>query len=405
VIGMKNMPEHIVTNKDPLIEYLYDYAGGNPDDLEAKKPGFLKKALSTLAVLGMLYGCPPKPEPPKPPQTEVKIEHILNTKDAFSGSVVTGKNQYIGNGKDVQVNTCEKAELGTAPEGEKRNFMIYVRGNGALERRFNVSLSGSSIYETDLFNLSGFDISAYIDEFLMGNKNNRWDMPNVKVSFNPDNWEYGGQKGTGKRLPPEYINVVKNEITEVLLNNGSGFIKSLTFDENGDKIGGAANVPPDGEVWVFYYTFDNSVGNFNYPIGGSLIKSAKLVINPERVPTIGVPVEVRNMFVGNDQPGSVWLKDWKGFYRRSFKRPAGDAYNYRIFTDHEEQNGFDGTVTPLASTYVLVESYNEDRRSLLQPPTFFGEPGEQRYKRIVGFISPDKIKQKDAREDSKKIRN
>jgi len=290
----------------------------------------------------------------------------------LANKAANGYVEYAGNGKAVRAALGEQADLGTTLEGSSALVTVAIYADSALKRIFNnVSMYGTQEFRTDVLNLDGFDINGYVNDFLVAdynkNKNNRWDVPNVKVSFNPDYWKIGNQiYGTGKRLPQEYITTIENEIRDLLLNNTSGFIKNLAFDYNGDKIADPT-VPPDGEVWVFSYIKpDQSVGNFNYPIGGSSIKSAVFVINPERIPPIGAVPEVRNMFIGGDQDSDVWLQDYKKYYRFSFRRPAGGSY--RVYTDREEQEGFsnltDGEIRNIVAQ--PLRDYSNDS-SLLNP--------------------------------------
>ena len=283
----------------------------------------------------------------------------------LANKAANGYVEYAGNGKAVRAALGEQADLGTTLEGSSALVNVAIYADSALKRIFNnVSMYGTQEFRTDVLNLSGFDINGYVNDFLVAdynkNKNNRWDIPDVKVSFNPDNWEYNGQRGTGKRLPQEYITAVKNEIIDILLNNSSGFVKSLAFDENGNNISG--DTPSDGEIWVCYYTFNNhKIGNLPYPINGDSVKSAKLLINPENAVSYEVARdEARNMPVRGDQLSRVWLNDYRKFYRLSFERPAGGSY--RVYTDREEQDGFsnlaDGEIRNIAAQPVTDYSYN-----------------------------------------------
>jgi hypothetical protein len=251
---------------------------------------------------------------------------------------------------DVEVPFGEQAYLGMMPVGGAAPFEMTFMGNDALKSVFKqVLMQGTNEYLTDVLKLTGFDINAYINEFLCGNKNNRWDEHNIKVYFNPDNCS----GGTGKRLSLDYINAVKDETIE-RQKYSEGFISPLTdsdFIENGNKPSGQR--PPDGEIWVFYASDIQSVGNIAYPGGGNAVKSGILLINPVNASIPNMLNELRNLFIDLDQPSWAWTRNFNKFYRASFRRPAGNNYNYRVYTDHEEQEDFSGTTIP--SGYELVQ--------------------------------------------------
>ncbi|MEM7819914.1 MAG: hypothetical protein QXD48_03740, partial [Candidatus Aenigmatarchaeota archaeon] len=82
---------------------------------------------SALLALNF-YSCAEKPAPQP---VQVKILTTFNATYTLEGNQATGRVRYVGNGKDVTVKLGEQADLGTAPEGESRNFDVYVLGEHA----------------------------------------------------------------------------------------------------------------------------------------------------------------------------------------------------------------------------------------------------------------------------------
>lgn len=187
-----------------------------------------------------------------------------------------------------------------------------------------------------MLKLTGFDLNRFIYEWLNPvwdprDRNDRWTQRKITVYFNPD------RHGTGKRLPQDYIDETKRTMNKLKDNSGD-FIQSITFHEDGNKTRGP---PPDGEIWVFYDSKIDGVGNITYPDFDGYVNAAFLLFNPADSSVLQIEQETLDAFFGDDQdimPDYKWLTF-------SFKRPASnEQYNYRIYSDREEQEGFSGSI-------------------------------------------------------------
>lgn len=301
--------------------------------------------LATVVSLFLLQlGCGSSPTVPGVENETVtaKVQADYTIIAGVGGSPVTnGKVTFEGNGLVKQVNLGELAELGQIMNGQSANFKITITGDNALTAIFNdVALQGMTILKTDVLSTTSFDVFIFRSSFLLGNVNQRWDYKGVyQLSFNPD------FRGTGARLPIDYITAVEDTVNQVaLLSNGR--ITAVTSDRNGDY---TALQGGDGECRVFYESVPVfGIMNFAYLQGDTrAVISSALICNPANAEPAQVPDEVIDSFWFGDQSPLPRGPDdmvWK-FIEFSFKRPAGEDQNYRIYADHEERTGWPTTTT------------------------------------------------------------
>lgn len=294
----------------------------------------------------------------------VKILATTNAADVLNGSQASGHAEYFGNGISNSKPFGVQADLGSTPKGTTKSFDVKLYGDGALPRYFNsVDLGGTVTIDTNVLkDPNSFMLNEFLNYFrFCNNVNQRWNVRNIKVSFNPN-------RTTGERLPQAYIDGVKSSVLE-MKDDSNGFIQTVDFDENGNYPDDAS-VPADGEIRVYHVTDGPSVSNITYPSGGDQVKSGKLLFNP-RAPPEATWHETKDVFfLGEQNLDAPATRDQaRIWYRFTFKHMAGGSY--RIYIDHEEQTGLDDFVTVTnGPSYVFT---NMSNNGLLGNP--FG-PGE-----------------------------
>lgn len=147
----------------------------------------------------------------------------------------------------------------------------------------------------------------------------------LSVYFNAD------YEGTGKRLSPDWIKEIKRVWNLIKINS------------NGE-------IPEEGEVYVFNDTDNTGVSNITKKNSDGSVYEIILFFNSEFANKGQIEGEsIDSLFNGEQNMGGKRF-DWVKY---CFSRPAGDNYGYRIYEDHEEENGFtegiSGTINRSAS--------------------------------------------------------
>jgi len=297
----------------------------------------------------------------------VKIIASGRATETLSGSPLSGIVRFIGpayeldtNNKpysknfDVTVPFGTQASLGMMPEGQSASYEMDFTANDALKRIFKaVAMQGTNDFQTDLLNLNGFNYPG-MRQYMTGYgtvpeyvTNKRWNVDKVDVTFNPDHL-------TGEKLPKDFIDPVKAVVLKMVSNSG-GFIKSYSFND-ANKL--RTEDPPDTEIRVFYASDIQGMATGEYPRNGDQIKSAKILINPEKTTPETLYWDVYNLFLQgvNDivvTPNATNNVDT--WYKFLFKRPI----DVKFYNDREELNGFSGTANYLGKTRVtLTEDFS-----------------------------------------------
>jgi len=337
------------------------------------------KAVGTAALLASLFfntGC--NPEPPEPPQpTYVKIISLGDAVETLSNSPMTGNVRFIGSAYDLGVNNKpysknfdvempfgEQAYLGMMPEGQSAYYEMDFMANDALKRIFKqVAMKGTNAYQTDVLKLSGFDWyhfwhpwDGWSAPIPQGNIFKRLNEPSLTISFNPD------RQGTGRRLPQAWIDECVR-VWNKIRDNSNGVIQNITYVFDGNKT--ALDRTSKGDVYIFYDSQNSGVSNFNETNIDGSVSSIYLYFNSDRAPPAAAESEILDsLYVGEQGP----VTDEIGYkqVRFTFKRPAGDKHGYRIYEDHEEQNGFTGSTNYLGQTRVTL---TQDVNNILPDPT------------------------------------
>jgi len=343
----------------------------------------LKRALSTAGAL-ILTAClavcvliglsckktPTTPEPPPPPVVKEKILTTVNADYVFGGQPVSGSVEYKaleapGGASNGRIG--EQVSLGEIPAGTTKSFDITITPdnlNQGLKRIYKeVALSGTQTINSKLLDLEGFNHSGYLKYFLMDSTNRVWNQESITVIFSPN-------PITGVKLPKDYISETKKAIEEIK-DYSKGFIKSISYDENGNKPFDAT-IPPDGEIWLYCYDRSVPVGNVSYGEEDNVVKSAKIWYDLSGSSDTQVKNETQDAFIHGNQNEfpEEYLPLWFEFSLRH--RPKGEENNYRIYLDREEQKGLD-IETKLAQG---MSVYNNQEEALpLQNPGWYDLPG------------------------------
>jgi hypothetical protein len=317
---------------------------------------------------------PTTPDPPPPP-TMVSIKATVNADYTVIGGVggtpvTNGKVRYEGNGLDKTVNLGELVDLGQAEQGKTKNFKITITGDNVLTAVFNnVPLQGTSTLNTDVLNTTTFDLYTWHHWLLLDQSINwRWDAKGVvQLSFNPDTEVPGA---TGPRLQEADIIQTEDTINSIA-SRSNGIMTGVNSNRNGSYLPGAT--PSDGECRTFYCSQSNiGVANATLPIGGDRVLACFILINPDHSGPEEVPGEVLDAFwQGNQNYSPPDDTMWKSV-EVSFKRPAGNDQNYRIYSDHEERTGWpnNGTsnITQLAGDFISISQQGKLTDSYPRPP-------------------------------------
>lgn len=372
---------------------------------QKRKFSFFRINAFLLVLLGCLFffltNCKKPTTEPEEEMEEIKEEiKMLTTFNAtytLEGTEATGTVRYVGNDKDVTVNIGEQADLGTTPEGTTRYITVYVNGDSALQRIFkNVPMPGTTTYTTDVLNLSGFNF----DDFIGKNDPTRR-IPagdgviqrlkppqdgKLSVYFNPD------YSGTGKRLPLFWIEETER-IWNQIKENSNGEIVEINFIRNGEKDNN--DTVGQGEIFVFEDTKSLGVSAATWQNNDRSVYGIKLFFN-STVPVIMAEYEIIDSLFQSEQNGLAGRWNWVKFV---FKRPAGNNYGYRIYEDHEEEEGFtegvSGSIEEGALVKVLVKY--EEIPDPTAPFRFFRNMEDNfiTIKRIIREIPNKNIRKKD----------
>ena len=391
----------------PFIKFLENYG---KNEKRAGKTLMKKFAPAMLALYLAIAGPACNPEPPEPPQpTYVKIISLGDAVETLSNSPMTGNVRFIGSAYDLGVNNKpysknfdvempfgEQAYLGMMPEGQSAYYEMDFMANDALKRIFKqVAMKGTNAYQTDVLKLSGFDWyhfwhpwDGWSAPIPQGNIFKRLNEPSLTISFNPD------RQGTGRRLPQAWIDECVR-VWNKIRDNSNGVIQNITYVFDGNKT--ALDRTSKGDVYIFYDSQNSGVSNFNETNIDGSVSSIYLYFNSDRAPPAAAESEILDsLYVGEQGP----VTDEIGYkqVRFTFKRPAGDKHGYRIYEDHEEQNGFTGSTNYLGQTRVTL---TQDINNILPDPTnIFGRRETGYEKREITERAQEKI---NSREKEKRL--
>lgn len=311
-----------------------------------------------------VLGCAP-PEDPEPPDTFVTVRARVDADytviNGMGGTpVLGGIVKFEGNNTTKEAALGTEVSLGQAVKGSRVLYDITITGSFVHPAYFNstniTADGGITSLRTDVIDNRTVNIPKLIQSILInGNINWRYDHKGtLALSFNPE-------EGTGIRLPDAYIIETENTIT-LIAQRSNGVITSVTSNRNANYVRGPL---PEGECRTFY-TSDSGIGvaNATYPVNGDRVKSCSIIINPAGAQPYEVPGEVVDAFFQGNQnltpsnpETSLWI--WQAI-ELSFKRPAGNDQNYKIFLDHEERTGWPVSLTSSLTSDVTITEYSDN---------------------------------------------
>lgn len=314
------------------------------------------------------------PPPPPPPTQMVKILTTVSATFVFRGLPVPGTvTFYGGTPSDITKPLGEEAYLGDIPVNTTKKIRIVINCASGFQRDFNdVPLGGTQKLTTTVIDLNEFNFLAFFTYFLencggydnVGKQyrtNNIWNQPNITLYFNPDS-------STGSRLPQEYVQTTVDAVNEIK-GYSKGFIQSVSVVTDGNKPDDDT-VPPDGEIWVYRTServggYAMGIANKTYPVGGDVVKAAKLWYNIDFAYAVQGRREVMDAFIQGSQFSFIDGVVPEDFELCLYHRPKGNAKKYKIFLTREEMEGFDGTIQQLQS---LSANGVDDTVTATSPP-------------------------------------
>lgn len=300
-----------------------------------------------IVILCGIVACKKTPTVPEVPDIVV-IEKEMLTVTLNASYIVFGqagvqqnatgtvnyKSTSLEDSTDKTVNIGELVELGEVDKGSSKSFNITVMGDNALKRIYNkVSLSGTTVISgvTLLQDPQGFGIDDFVNDFLdqCSNRIRVW-VPNTLTCYIDPN------------LPPDYITAQESVIREVV-GFSQGTISAPVFFYERKPV--ETGIPADGEIWVAAWTELNGVTNANWPQGGYVVMSTRLTYNLNSSSAIRIRNETFDSFIKNNQ--NIFINKYiaKHFEFALKHRPKGNQNDYHIYTDREEQEGFDSGVS------------------------------------------------------------
>lgn len=315
-----------------------------------------------------VLGCAP-PEDPEPPDTFVtvraRVDADYTTINGMGGTpALGGIVKFEGNNTTKEAALGTEVSLGQAVKGSRVPYNITITGSFVHPAYFNstniTADGGITSLRTDVIDNRTVNIPKFIQSILInGNINWRYDHKGtLALSFNPDDQVPGA---LGPRLPDAYIIETENTVA-LIAQRSNGIITSVTSDRNGNYTLAPA---PDGEGRTFY-TSDAGTGvaNIVYPVNGDRVKSWLFRINPAGAQPYEVPGDVVDAFFQGNQnltpsnpETSLWI--WQAI-ELSFKRPAGNDQNYKMFLDHEERTGWPVSLTSSLTSDVTITEYSDN---------------------------------------------
>ncbi|MFC2161848.1 hypothetical protein ACFLRX_09385 [Acidobacteriota bacterium] len=353
---------------------------------------FLKVA--GIGTIGLYAKCSSTKPPDDPPiitkemlRASLNAEYIVFGQGASVQQNAPGTVNYTSTDGAVNktANIGQQIDLIEVDQGTSKAFNITVQGDDALKRIYNnVLLSGTTAINgvTLLKDAAGFGIDSFVNQFLAqcGGRNMTWEPDTITCYIDPI-------------LSSSHITAIENAIKEVA---GYGGLSVAPFIDERKPYD--ATTPPDGEIWIYYEPTNNGLTNYSY--GDDTVKSAKMMIkNPITGQLRG---ETFDMFIKNNQ--NVF---WDQYIAKHFEfalkqRPQGNQNSYRVYTDREEQEGFDSS-TNIQGLPGLIKTYM--KKDIAQPPGVIGNVfnrGESEYILIEtkeGSSSQDTISKQTIRKE------
>lgn len=229
-------------------------------------------------------------------------------------------------------NIGQQIDLIEVNKGTSKSFNITVTGDRALKRIYkNVILSGTSEINgvTLLKDPVGFGIDEFVNEFLdqCANQNKTWQPSTLTCYIDPS-------------FPIDYKTEIENAINEVAgYSNGAIAAPSFVYEAKSDD----DTEPQGAEIWTCDSTRFSGITNYSF--GDDIVTASKMWINRDSTAPRRIRNEVFDMFIKNNQ--NIFINQYIAWhFEFALKhRPKGNQNSYKIYTDREEQDGFDNSVS------------------------------------------------------------